>query len=77
MQEFKEREIPKLLAGFSSPLEPLLTLIRQTPASALVAMPARDKPPHAIHDRGVVYIGDAWHPMSPFSGSKPSLMRSP
>lgn len=67
-QAFMDNEVPKLADGFA---EPLHSMIRETPASSLVALPAMDRPPHPIHGNGVVYIGDAWHPMSPFSG-KPS-----
>ncbi|KAK9864789.1 hypothetical protein WJX84_005645 [Apatococcus fuscideae] len=65
-QEFMDKEVPKLADGFS---EPLHSMIRETPASSLAALPAMDRPPHAVHGNGIVYIGDAWHPMSPFSGS--------
>ena len=60
-----DTEVPKLADGFS---EPLHSMIRETPACSLVALPAMDRPPHAVHGNGIVYIGDAWHPMSPFSG---------
>jgi len=53
--------------------EPLLNILRGTPASSLVAYPTMDKPPHPVNGNGVAYIGDAWHPMSPFAGpSTPS-----
>lgn len=37
-----------------------------------------DKPPHALQQNGIVYVGDAWHPMTPFAGKqflRSSLMR--
>ena len=70
LQEFLDREAPKLAEGFS---EPMPSMLRKTAASSLTALPAMDKPPHPVHEHGVVYIGDAWHPMSPFAG--PGLTR--
>ena len=60
-----EHEVPKLADGFS---EPLPSVLRETDAASLTALPAIDRLPHAVHDNGVVYIGDAWHPMPPFAG---------
>ncbi len=65
LQNFLDKEVPKLAEGFT---EPLPSLLRNTPASALIAYPTMDKPPHPIHGNGIVYLGDAWHPMSPFAG---------
>ncbi len=67
MQEFLRQEVPKLAAGFT---EPFPSMLRVTPASSLIAIPAQDKLPHPMHDGRIVYIGDAWHAMSPFSGTQ-------
>lgn len=70
LQEFLEHEVPKIAedGGFSG--EPLLAkILRQTETSTLKAFPTIDKFPHAAKDDGVAYIGDAWHPMSPFAGA--------
>ena len=69
LQEFMRDELPWLAAGFS---EPLQSMIGETRPSSLSAFNAIDKLPHSNNgDNGVVYIGDAWHPMSPFSGAAP------
>lgn len=47
--------------------EPLATLIRHTPPQQLDARNTYDKLPHA-NGGPVIFIGDACHPMSPFSG---------
>ena len=60
-----ERVVPKLAEGFS---EPFPSVLRKTDAPSLTALPAIDRLPHALQDDGVVYIGDAWHPMPPFAG---------
>ncbi len=66
LQEFMKTELPKLAAGFA---EPLQSMIRATRVSSLSAFSAIDKLPHPnTGENGIVYIGDAWHPMSPFSG---------
>lgn len=65
LQAFLEKEVPKLAQGFTGPLADML---QETPASSLVAIPGMDKLPHAFQDNGIAYIGDAWHPMTPFAG---------
>ena len=58
--------MPRLTQGWP---EPLPAMLHKTVASSLYAMPAVDKLPHAMHDHGIVYLGDAWHPMSPIAGA--------
>jgi hypothetical protein len=65
VQVFLEQEVPKLAEGFS---EPLPSMLARTEASSLTAYPAVDKLPHPVHGNGIAYIGDAWHPMSPYAG---------
>ena len=66
LQEFMDNELPKLASGFR---EPLQSMIRETRSSSLSAFNAIDKLPHPnTGNNGIVYIGDSWHPMSPFSG---------
>lgn len=65
-QEFLENEVPRIAQGFTGALPAVLA---ETPASSLVAIPGMDKPPHKLQHNGIVYIGDAWHPMTPFAGA--------
>ncbi|KAK9837382.1 hypothetical protein WJX84_006687 [Apatococcus fuscideae] len=65
-QEYLTHEVQELAKGFP---EPLPSLLHATKATSMVSYPCMDKLPHPNHDNGVVYLGDAWHPMSPFSGS--------
>ncbi len=74
LQEFMNTELPKLAAGFG---EPLQSMIQATRVSSLTAFSAVDKMPHPnTGENGIVYIGDAWHPMSPFSGATNVLSHS-
>ncbi|KAK9824036.1 hypothetical protein WJX72_007195 [[Myrmecia] bisecta] len=65
-QAYLSEEVRRLARGFQ---EPLPGLIVATEASSLWAFNARDLMPHANDVPGVVFIGDAWHAMSPFSGN--------
>nr|ARQ20726.1 lipid body protein [Lobosphaera incisa] len=65
-KEFFDNELPKLVDGF---VEPLPALIRATDPSSLWAIAANDLMPFANDLPGVVFIGDAWHAMSPFAGN--------
>ncbi len=71
LQAFLETEVPRIAQGFTGPLPAIL---QETPASSLVAIPGMDKPPHPVEGHGVVYLGDAWHPMTSFAGP-PSTIR--
>ena len=65
LQAFLETEVPRIADGFTGALPAVL---QDTPASSLVAIPGMDKPPHTLQHEAIVYIGDAWHPMTPFAG---------
>lgn len=64
-QAFLETELPKITADFG---EPMPSMLRLTQPSSITSIAALEKAPHSLHDNGVVYIGDAWHPMTPASG---------
>ncbi len=65
LQEFLDVEVPKLAEGYP---EVLQNLLRQSSPSSLWTTKLMDKLPHRHPENGIVYVGDAWHPMSPFSG---------
>lgn len=55
--------------------EPMPTLLRHTQAHNVSASNINDKMPHSNRSP-IVFIGDACHPMSPFSGVPRSVLTS-
>lgn len=68
-QDFLDHEVPKRVAAAGCGGELLHSIIDKTDVSSLLALSAMDKMPHPVHGNGIAYVGDAWHPMSPFSGA--------
>lgn len=66
LQDFLDKEVPKRIASAGCGGELLHSIVDQTDVSSLLALSTMDKLPHAVHGNGVAYVGDAWHPMSPF-----------
>lgn len=69
MQDFLDHEVPKRVAAAGCGGSLLHSIIDKTDVSSLLALSTMDKPPHQHRDRGIAYVGDAWHSTTPFSGS--------
>ena len=64
MQAYLENELRHMAAPFA---EPLPTLLHHTQPQDLSAHNVYEKLPHT-NASPVIFLGDALHPMSPFSG---------
>ncbi|KAK9809467.1 hypothetical protein WJX73_000614 [Symbiochloris irregularis] len=68
-QDFLDHEVPQRVAAAGCGGDLLHSIIDRTDVTSLLALSTMDKLPHPHNDNGIAYVGDAWHPMSPFSGA--------